>query len=117
MHHGLKEGDFLIIQIEAGYVMLRVLGIDEGDSTVMHIAAYSDYYLDVESAEAAAANASTLGLSIKHVALTERAFEATQAAPIANTALTEVELAPLVAWRNGGREISDRSIRLLLGLR
>lgn len=117
MHHALKEGDFLIIQIEAGYVMLRLLGRDEGEKTVIHIAAYSDYYLDVDSAEAAAANAASLGLSIKHVALTERAFEATQAAPIANKALTDDELRPLIDWRNGERDISDRSIRLLLGLR
>lgn len=116
MHHGLKAGDFLIIQIEAGYVMLRLLAIDE-EPAAMHVAAYSDYFLDVETAEAAAVSGRELRMSIEHVALTERAFEATQAAPIANRELTEKELAPLENWRCGEREISDTSIRLLLGLR
>ncbi len=116
MHHGLSAGDFLIIQIEAGYVMLRLLAVDE-EPAAMHVAAYSDYYLDVESAEAAVNSISELRMSITHVALTERAFESTQAAPIANRELTEKELEPLEAWRNGEQEISDTSIRLLLGLR
>ena len=116
MHHGLKAGDFLIIQIEAGYVMLRLLAIDE-EPAAMHVAAYSDYFLDVESAESAAVSGRDLAMSIKHVALTERAFEATQAAPIAYSELSENELAPLFEWRNGAKEISDTSIRLHLGLR
>lgn len=116
MHHGLKAGDFLIIQIEAGYVMLRLLAIDE-EPKAMHVAAYSDYFLDVETAEAAAVSELDLPMSIKHVALTERAFEATQAAPISNRELTENELRSLEIWRNGEREISDTSIRLHLGLR
>ncbi|MBL8182140.1 MAG: hypothetical protein JNL64_11095 [Blastocatellia bacterium] len=116
MHHGLKAGDFLIIQIEAGYVMLRLLAIDE-EPAAMHVAAYSDYFHDVETAEAAAVSSRELRMSIEHVALTERAFEATQAAPIANRELTDKELEPLENWRRGEMNISDTSIRLLLGLR
>ena len=50
--------------------------------------------------------------------LTNRAFESTQVARIANSSLTSEELAPLDKWRADPEgNISDRSIRLMLGLR
>ena len=112
-------GDVLIFQLESGYALLRVLAVDETDGeTVWHIAAYSDLFLDVDGAENALQNIRTMPLSLSHVALTNRAFESTQVARIANAPLTEADVAPLAAWRNGGSgEISDRSVRLMLGLR
>jgi hypothetical protein len=50
--------------------------------------------------------------------LTHRAFEATQTARMSNLPLTANELKPLEDWqRDSTAEVSDRSIRLLIGLR
>lgn len=117
MHHGLSAGDFLIIQLEAGYAMLRLLAIDEVEPPVFHLAAYSDFFLEVDTAEVAAADFANLKLSIPHVALTQRAFESTQAAPIANAPVGQTENDLLTRWRDSERRVSDTSIRLLLGLR
>jgi hypothetical protein len=57
-------------------------------------------------------------LSHPHLALTNRAFESTQVAKMKNVPLTEQELIPYDVWESfGNGEISDRSVRLLLGLR
>jgi hypothetical protein len=119
MEHDLRPGDFLIFQLESAFALLRLLAIDGGgDDKVWHVAAYSDFFPDVESAERAAAVPSLLDVSDRHLALTDRAFASTQTARIANTPLTETELEPLEDWRNRNeRSVSDRSIRLLLGLR
>lgn len=115
MSQSFVAGDFLVFQLEAGYGLLRVLAFEEG---IWHIAAYDELFPAVEAAEAAATDPSALTTALPHVALTNRAFESTQVAKIANTSLTADEAAPLEAWRNDpAREISDRSIRLLLGLR
>ncbi len=113
----LKAGDFLVFQLEAGFGLLRLLAIDEDDGTkTYHVAAYDDFFPDVDSAEAAAA-AARLKVGRDHLALTERAFESTQTARILNETLTESELMPVGHWRETGGEVSDRSVRLLLGLR
>jgi hypothetical protein len=117
MHRGLKTGDFLIVQLEAGYAMLRLLAIDESEPAVFHVAAFSDFFLEVDNAEAAAANFSELKRTIPHVALTQRAFESTQAAPIANSPISHEELELLNRWNDSEQAVSDTSIRLLLGLR
>lgn len=119
MSQNFQPGDFVVFQLEAGFAMLRVLAIDEaaGDK-VWHVAAYDDFYLDVESAEAAAASPTNLSSRCPHIALTNRAFESTQTASISRLPLVESDTAPLDAWRNdSGREISDRSVRLMMGLR
>jgi hypothetical protein len=54
-----------------------------------------------------------LGVAIPHVALTNRAFESTQVAKVNNNPLTDDEMKRL----NDDVEVSDRSVRLLLGLR
>lgn len=115
----LNPGDFLIFQLEAGYSLLRLLGVDsDGSDNVWHIASYEDLFFDIDSAETAAKNVASLKKGLAHVALTDRAFESTQVARLANLELTEDDLAPLTSWRNNPeRDISDRSIRLLLGLR
>jgi len=120
MSQNFEAGDFLIFQIESGYGLLRILAIDEadGDDKIWHLAAYNELFFDIETADAALLNPQNLTVSLSHVAITTRAFEATQTARMTNTPLTDEELKPLENWRqNPSREVSDRSIRLLLGLR
>ena len=119
MSQDFQHGDFLIFQLEAGFALLRLLGVDEADGEkTWHLAAYTDLFPDVESAENASANPENLTLSSPHIALTNRAFESTQVAKIANIPLTRAENAPVISWKNDrNREISDRSVRLMLGLR
>ncbi len=111
-----KAGDYLIFQLESGYGLLRVLAIDENaDETIWHLAAYNELFLDVEFAETALGN---LTISEPHLALTNRAFESTPVAKLAHQSLEENELEKLNEWRtNPAREVSDRSVRLMLGLR
>lgn len=118
MSQNFQAGDFLIFQIESGYGLLRILAIDEleGDR-VFHLAGYEELFLDVEMADAALANYSTLTVALPHAALTSRAFEATQTARMSNVPLRPAELGELESWRSSNGEVSDRSIRLLLGLR
>ena len=119
MAQNFQPGDFLVFQLEAGFALLRVLAVDEidGDKT-WHLAAYGDFFLDVETAEAALTDLQGLSINASHLALTNRAFESTQVAKIAHIPLTPTETAILNEWRNDpDHAISDRSIRLLLGLR
>lgn len=119
MSQNFQPGDFLVFQLEAGFALLRLLAIDETDGgKVWHVAAYSEFFLDVEAAEIASSELGRLNSSSEHMALTNRAFESTQVARIANIPLTIQEMKPLTAWRNKAkREVSDRSVRLMLGLR
>jgi hypothetical protein len=119
MSQKFQAGDYLIFQIESGYGLLRILAIDDvGGERVWHLAAFNELFLDIETADAALSNPQTLTVSVPHVALTNRAFEATQTARMTNVPLTGAELKPLEDWRqNSGAEASDRSIRLMLGLR
>lgn len=119
MSQNFQAGDFLIFQIESGYGLLRILAIEEMDGeTVWHLAGYNELFFDIESADAALANPQNLTVSLPHVALTNRAFEATQVARMANAPLSEADLQPMRERRQSGAfEISDRSIRLMIGLR
>lgn len=119
MSQNFQPGDFLVFQLESGFALLRVLAVDKvDDENVWHVAAYGDFFPDVERAEAASAAPDHLTVSSSHVALTNRAFESTQVAKIANIPLIDLELAPFNEWRkNPDREVSDRSVRLMLGLR
>lgn len=114
-----QPGDFLIFQIESGYGLLRVLAVDETPAdTVWHLMAYSDLFLDVEMADAVLANGSPLAVAHPHLALTNRAFESTQVSRMQNTPLNDDELVALDKWRNDpDHQVSDRSVRLLMGLR
>jgi hypothetical protein len=114
-----QPGDFLVFQLEAGFALLRLLAVDDADGDrVWHLAAYGDFFLDVESAEAALADSPALTVTAPHLAVTNRAFESTQVAKIANFPLTPQENESLDAWRKDpNRKVSDRSVRLLLGLR
>ncbi len=114
-----EPGDFLVFQLESGFALLRLLAVDEMDGDkVWHLAAYQDFFPDVATAEAAAGRPETLRMSEPHLAVTNRAFESTQVARISHATLTTAETSPLEAWRQDpAREVSDRSVRLLLGLR
>lgn len=119
MSQDFQAGDFLLFQIESGYGLIRILHIEgDGNETVWHVSAFEDMFLDIESADSALASTDSLTTRIPHVALTNRAFHATQVARMKNEPLDE----PLVRdleQRLSERsfEISDRSIRLMLGLR
>lgn len=117
MPQDFVPGDFLVFQLEAGYGLLRVLANEgEDKDKVWHLMAYRDLFMDVDSAERAAAG--PLTVELPHVALTDRAFESTQVARILNAPLDGSHTAPLDEWRSDPtRRVEDRSIRLLLGLR
>jgi len=119
MSQNFQSGDFLIFQIEAAYGLLRILDIEQiEDETIWHLSAYEDMFLDIDMADAALENSGNLKLNLPHAALTNRAFEATQTSRMKNESLTEKELAPVLKWKSDpDREVSDRSVRLLLGLR
>lgn len=115
MEQGLQPGDFLVFQLEAGFALLRLLAVDEGGT--WHVAAYSDFFPSVDAAERAVGRGD-LRVSEPHIALTQRAFDSTQVARVTHGPLTGQDLAALDAWRSrGDRNVSDRSIRLMLGLR
>ena len=119
MSQNFQAGDFLIFQIESGYGLLRLLNVETiADATIWHLKAYNEMFLDVETADAALANSSNFTASIPHIALTNRAFESTQTARMSNQPLNESDLQPFEDWKSSNeREIFDRSIRLMLGLR
>ncbi|NOT48692.1 MAG: hypothetical protein HOP17_13200 [Acidobacteria bacterium] len=69
-------------------------------------------------ADAVLANRSPLTVAHPHLALTNRAFESTQVSRMQNTPVGQDELIALEKWRNDpDQEVSDRSVRLLMGLR
>jgi hypothetical protein len=113
-----QPGDFLVYQLESGFALLRLLARDETENgLVWHVAAYDNLFFDVDSAEAAIQQRQ-LVVGYPHFALTNRAFESTQVAKIDNIPLADTETTVLSAWRNDpGRQVSDRSVRLMVGLR
>lgn len=119
MSVNFQSGDFLVFQLEAGFAVLRLLALDETKTgKVWHVRAYGDFFPDVEQAEAASADPLSIAVTTPHIALTNRAFESTQVAKILNAPLTDDEIEPLTQWRNDpNRLVSDRSVRLMLGLR
>lgn len=117
MSQEFQPGDFLIFQLEAGFGLLRVLAFGDAAEKVWHVLAYEDLFLDTDLAEAAV-ESGNLKVNIPHVALTERAFLSTQVARLGNRPLAEDDLAALLNWQDDPeRQVSDRSIRLMLGLR
>lgn len=118
MSQNFQPGDFLIFQIESGYGLLRLLNIEQtADDTIWHLASYREMFPDIESADTAIENSASLTIDIPHLALTTRAFEATQVARMKNKTLSDEELKSFEDWKNSDRDVSDRSVRLMLGLR
>ncbi len=114
-----QPGDDLIFQLESGFGLLRVIAVEErGGDTVWHLLAYEEFFPDVETAEAALADASQLGIRAAHLPLTDFAFGKTPAARLGNRPVSEDELVAYRAWSaSGGGEVFDRSALLMLGLR
>lgn len=111
---GFAAGDFLVFQIESGFGLMRVLGIEEsGGVPIWHVRVYRDLFPEIDYAELAIASPESLTPEIPHIALTDRAFESTQVSKLASSPLKAEERA-ITGWDG---EVSDRSIRLLLGLR
>lgn len=119
MSQSFQPGDYLVFQLESGYALLRLLGVDnDNNDVVWHLSAYSEFYPDVHLAESAILNGRPLGVSIEHAALTNRAFESTQVARLVNVPLTDAETKPLIRWNAlPKRIISNSSIRLMMGFR
>jgi hypothetical protein len=117
--HSFEPGDFLIFQLESGFALLRVLDVEhDGADTIWHLAAYKDFFLDTEMADAALDQPETLQIEKAHVALTNHAFESTQVARLRNVPLQEKDLEGYNLWNDSeDKDVNDRSIRLLLGLR
>jgi hypothetical protein len=119
MSQNFQPGDFLIFQLESAYGLLRVLAIEEdAGGKIWHVAGYSDFYIDVDSADRALEEPGSLAVSHPHIPLTNRAFESTQVAKMKNVPLGGAELTAFEQWKaDPAREVSDRSVRLMLGLR
>lgn len=118
MNQPFAPGDYLIFQLESGFGLLRVIAIDEREGqTIWHLLAYEELFPDVESAERAIADPSSLHIRRPHMALTERAFERTPAARLENRPVTDEERAGYDEWLQTSGEVSDRSALLMLGLR
>jgi hypothetical protein len=119
MSQNFQPGDYLVFQLESGYGLLRILDIEvRPDDIVWHLAAYGDFFLDVETADEALDKNNSMPVIHPHLALTNRAFESTQVARMRNVELAAEELEALESWKNKeDRVVSDRSVRLMLGLR
>jgi hypothetical protein len=113
------SGDDLIFQLESGYGLLRVLAVEEGEhGATWHLLAYEELFPDVEAAEAALAVPGVLHPRVRHMALTDRAFERTPAALLGNRPVTEEELKGYREWQASDEKVvSDRSALLMLGIR
>ena len=119
MPQNFQAGDYLVFQLESGFALLRVIDVNQGDAdTVWHLAAYDEFFLDVEQAEAGITNGTLPKPSHTHIALTNRAFESTQVARLVNVPLSDGDRDAYQKWQaDANHEISDRSVRLMLGLR
>ncbi len=119
MERGFAPGDDFIFQVESGYGLLRLLAVTgEGTEAVWHLLAYEEFFPDVESAERSLAQRDLLRVRVSHMALTNRAFERTPVARLANCALQENELMAYNEWlQTEPRVVSDRSALLMLGIR
>jgi hypothetical protein len=118
MSEGFAPGDILVFQIESGYGLMKVIGTDsDGPGTIWHVKAYRDLFMDIETADIAAASPENLTTEIPHTALTDRAFESTQVSRISRENVAPDEAAAVNGWRASTSGPTDRSVRLLLGLR
>jgi len=119
MAENLSPGDFLVFQLESGYGLLRVIAVEgNGPDAVWHVSAYDEFFFDVEQAEAAIGASALPAPILQHIALTNRAFESTQVAKLMNIELNDNERSAYLDWlKDTEGEVSDRSVRLMLGLR
>jgi hypothetical protein len=114
-----EPGDDLVFQLESGYALIRVLAVeaDPEGKNIWHLAVFEEFFPDVDAAAAAVAHPETLHIR-KNLVLTDRAFDRTPAAQLGHRQVTNEELAPYRTWSvDPSREVSDRSILLMLGIR
>lgn len=119
MAREFQAGDDLVFQLESGYGLLRVLGVEQTENgAVWHLAAYEDLFMDTETAEIALQNPENMRFAIAHMAMTDRAFERTPTAKLSNRPLTDAEQRAVENWRaKPNREPVDRSALQMLGYR
>lgn len=118
MSQEFDPGAYLIFQLESGYGLLRVLAYEGSeDDKVWHVTAFNEMFLEVDDAEQAI-DGGRLSPVIGHVAMTNRAFESTQVAFLSHKPLAAEDLSGYETWiAKVDPPISDRSIRLLMGVR
>lgn len=118
MQAQFEPGDDLIFQLESGFGLLRVIAIDEHEAKlVWHLLAYEELFPDIDSAESALKNPTSLHVRMPHMAITARAFERTPAARLGNRPVTIAERTEYENWIRNDGKVSDRSALLMLGLR
>jgi hypothetical protein len=119
MSQPFVAGDNLIFQLESGYGLVRVLGVDgESAERVWHLLTFEELFPDIESAEQALDAPDRLHVSYAHLALTDRAFERTPVARLGHHPIADHELAAYQLWqKNDERRVFDRSLLQLLGMR
>jgi len=119
MDNRFKAGDYLFFQLEAGFALLKLLAVENDESGIVwHLATFNELFPDAGSIEQAIENNSSLTIAVPHVAITDRAFESTQVSDIGNMPLTNEESDLINKWKaDPNRKVSDRSIRLITGLR
>jgi hypothetical protein len=119
MSQPFEPGDFLIFQLESGYGLIRVLGVEKDrEPPIWHVSVYEELFPEVEWAEQAIEQPQSLHLYKPHLALTERAFERTPTAKLKHVPLSEIDLAAYQQWQQSAeRPVFDRSLLLLLGMR
>ena len=119
MSQPFEPGDFLVYQLESGYGLIRLLDVEKGEhGDIWHISVYQELFPDVETAENALSEPKTLHQDKPHLALTERAFERTPTAKLKNIPLEESDLIGYRDWMSStARQVFDRSLLLLLGMR
>jgi hypothetical protein len=118
MSQNFKPGDFLIFQIESGFGLLKLIGISGSqEDPVWHLRAFNELFLEIDTAEMAANSHEQLTVGMKHAALTNRAFLATQVAILKSDVISEEESAIVSDWIGQSLKPTDSPIRLLLGLR
>lgn len=115
---GFLPGDFLVFQVESGFGLLRVLDVEDSADPLWHVAIYRDLFQEIDYAELSIGSPESLTIEVPHIALTNRAFESTQVSRLGSRPLSEKDRAAFEKWtENPAGEVSDRSIRLTLGLR
>ena len=114
-----EPGDFLIFQLESGYALLRVLAVSGPENDpVWHLAVVQRAFHGCRVSRRGHKHTRRFTVQNPHIALTDHAFESTQVAKMGNAPLSEDDRSGLTDWENSpDREVHDRSIRLLLGLR
>ena len=111
-------GDNLVFQVESGFGLLRILAVEEGEHGIAwHLLAYEELFPDVETAEASLTEGIAFTEKATYFAVTNRGLEKTPAARLGNNPLTDAERGMLRLRAEEARQVFDRSVQSVLGLR